>query len=146
MGKGKNYRTRKIDSQKLKAEVIKRFGTVAKADNDLGFTHAIGNWVSRGEVPEHIVYLMESKWGLSYDDIKPDDMIAAEEYNRPTKPCRNCCEESNILLAVEDGKFSSTAYLLPRRKIIENVVAFGSELIMSENVFVNYCPFCGRKL
>ncbi len=146
MGKVRNIKTRRVDGQKLKSEAIKRFGTVAKADRDLGFTHAIGNWVARNEIPEYVIYLLENKWGVAYDDIKPDDMIAAEESDRPTKPCRNCCEESNILLFVEDGKFSSTVYLLPRRKIIENVVSFGSELIMSENVFVNYCPFCGRKL
>lgn len=113
---------------------------------DLGFSHAIGNWVARNEIPEYAVYLLENKWGVSYDDIKPDDMITAEESCRPTKPCRSCCEETNILLAAEEGKFSSTAYLLPRRKIIENVVSFGSELVMSDNVFVNYCPFCGREL
>ena len=146
MGKIRNTRTRRINGQKFKAEVLKRFSTFAKADDDLGFTHAISNWVAREEIPEHIVYLIDGKWGIKYDDIKPDDMIAAEEPDRPTKPCQHCCEETNFLLDVEEGKFNSMVCLLPRRKLIENVVNFGNESILSENVFVNYCPFCGRKL
>lgn len=62
-----------IDGQKLRTEILNRFKTYVQADKSLGFCNAVGNWVNKNEIPEYNLMLIEAKWGVTYDMIKPDE-------------------------------------------------------------------------
>lgn len=66
-------RSKPIDGCKLKSEVAKRFKSYLEADRDLGFSSCIGNWIQRNSMPDYGLYLIEGKWGVTYDMIKPDE-------------------------------------------------------------------------
>lgn len=146
-----SMKTIKIDGKKLKAEIFKRFPSYAAADKDLGFSNALHNWVNRDTMPEYAVYLLAGKWGLSLDDYKPEEKPPvteqAEDPAQTRKPCHYCQkDECAIFASGMDERLNMAVNIKPGRRIMDAYLTFGNEIVMSENTFIRYCPFCGREL
>lgn len=141
---------RAIDSDKLRAAVFAKGMTLADASRSIGMAHnAIGNWLSRREIPVYAIILLEKEIGIPYDEYKKDDPAEekTDKTERQKKPCHYCeKDECAIFASGMDERLNLTVNIRPGRRIMDAYLTFGNEIVMSENTFIRYCPFCGREL
>lgn len=62
-----------IDGEKLKDELYKTDTNVGEASLELGFSKSrLSQIIKKGRMPLTVLQLIEYKYGISYDNIKPD--------------------------------------------------------------------------
>lgn len=151
-GRSKGKEGLPIDGKKLKNLIYGRGESYTSIGAKFGFTdNWMSNYVNRNEILPYAVTLLETI-GINYDEYRTVEEDTPEEdqhtVQRSTTPCYYCTPEHGdvSIMNVCNEKFTFITAINATRKTIKSCADYGVEHIADDVSFINYCPFCGRKL
>lgn len=144
-----------IDGNKLWDALRERYGTVGAAGIKIGYSDsAFLNPCRRGEISEKLKIAAETILGVPYElyaaEVPTPRIPDVHPTNRRSKgdPCMYCADDCAFLGDTTKDRFNASVAILPKRKVLEVNVNFGETgvEVISDHIWINYCPNCGRKL
>lgn len=144
-----------IDGNKFYELLVTKYGKISVAGRMVGFSdHAFSNPCRRGEITEKMRVLAEKILNISYEEYASDTPIPRSILKEEIKPqgesCIYCKDECSFLSNITENRFNLSVAILPKRKVLEATLLFGEDdhcaTVISDKIWINYCPNCGRKL
>lgn len=145
-----------INGNKLYELLTIKYGNISRAGLEVGFSaHAFSNPCRRGEITEKLKILADKVLGIPYEEYASDVPIiryiqSTKTVKPKSEPCIYCRDDCSFLADLTENRFNLSVAILPKRKVLEATVAFGEDdhcaTVISDKIWINYCPNCGRKL
>lgn len=134
-----------IDGDKLRALIRAQGLTVSQAGIAIGMsTSAVNNPCRRGEIAPYLAKLIEMELG-----IKLEEYMIQQPTTEVVGQCEACGAVDGIPCVKIDGRdprFGMDLMFFPAQKYLTISSYFGDTEICEDRAFINYCPYCGRKL